>query len=554
MNKLKLRKKLLVAFSLIAIISIILTAVFSTAAFWFVFADQEENDIRNYAITVARNYDADGEISELESYSSSSTRVTLISQDGTVLYDSTENSENMSNHLNRPEVQEALKDGYGSSNRMSSTLNSTTYYYAVRTNDGNVIRVSNTISSIFSVFVKVLPAIIVIVVGVFIICVVLSRCTTKKIINPIERMTQDLDDTTYEELVPLAEKISSQQREIKKQVKKLQLEKDKINTLIQNMSEGFILIDMDEKILMSNHSAAKFLGAREQNIVGKSILTFSRSDSLLDCVDSAIKGKGKNGDVTINGRVLQIITNPVYSNKKQNGVICLIIDVSAKKKVEKMRREFTANVTHELKTPLTSISGYAEIIASGLARPDDVRGFAGKIHKESGRLLSLIGDIIKLSQLDENISNEDFVKVDCSMVAKEVAEDLRSNAQKHNVTINTDVHPVTIMGNRNQIYELIYNLCDNAIRYNRPNGTVTIMTGKDKDDRAYITVSDTGIGIPEKHQKRIFERFYRVDKSRSKETGGTGLGLAIVKHIAERHGGTVTLKSGEGGSTFTVEF
>ena len=186
-----------------------------------------------------------------------------------------------------------------------------------------------------------------------------------------------------------------------------------------------------------------------------------------------------------------------------------------------MRREFTANVTHELKTPLTSISGYAEIIASGLARPDDVRGFAGKIHKESGRLLSLIGDIIKLSQLDENISNEDFVKVDCSMVAKEVAEDLRSNAQKHNVTINTDVHPVTIMGNRNQIYELIYNLCDNAIRYNRPNGTVTIMTGKDKDDRAYITVSDTGIGIPEKHQKRVFERFYRVDKSRSKETGGT---------------------------------
>ena len=259
-------------------------------------------------------------------------------------------------------------------------------------------------------------------------------------------------------------------------------------------------------------------------------------------------------DVTINGRVLQIITNPVYSNKKQNGVICLIIDISAKKKAEKMRREFTANVTHELKTPLTSISGYAEIIASGLARPDDVRGFAGKIHKESGRLLSLIGDIIKLSQLDENISNEDFVKVDCSMVAKEVAEDLRSNAQKHNVTINTDVHPVTIMGNRNQIYELIYNLCDNAIRYNRPNGTVTIMTGKDKDDRAYITVSDTGIGIPEKHQKRVFERFYRVDKSRSKETGGTGLGLAIVKHIAERHGGTVTLKSGEGGSTFTVEF
>ena len=237
MNKLKLRKKLLVAFSLIAIISIILTAVFSTAAFWFVFADQEENDIRNYAITVARNYDADGEISELESYSSSSTRVTLISQDGTVLYDSTENSENMSNHLNRPEVQEALKDGYGSSNRMSSTLNSTTYYYAVRTNDGNVIRVSNTISSIFSVFVKVLPAIIVIVAGVFIICVVLSRCTTKKIINPIERMTQDLDDTTYEELVPLAEKISSQNESIRESLEKESLKMESEDAAAQTETE-----------------------------------------------------------------------------------------------------------------------------------------------------------------------------------------------------------------------------------------------------------------------------------------------------------------------------
>ena len=218
-----------------------------------------------------------------------------------------------------------------------------------------------------------------------------------------------------------------------------------------------------------------------------------------------------------------------------------------------MRREFTANVTHELKTPLTSISGYAEIIASGLVKPDDIPNFANKIHKESGRLLSLISDIMELSQLDEKFSDEEFAPVDLAGVAAEVAEDLRSNAEKHGITITVDTKTAVINGNRNQIYELIYNLCDNAIRYNRENGSVKIITGDD-NEHPFVKVADTGIGIPEKHHKRVFERFYRVDKSRSKETGGTGLGLAIVKHITERHGGEISLESSEQGTTFTARF
>lgn len=551
----KLSKKLFKQFSFIAIASILLTAVFSTAAFWFVFTNQEETDLRIYAQTVTRAYNIEHDSDISNDYSSENIRITLIAPDGNVLFDSEDGVEinSMENHSDRPEFQSAIKNGTGSSNRMSSTLNSITYYYAIKTDDGNVLRVSKTVGSVLSIFINIFPAIVVIMLIVFVICLLMSKRSTRRIIVPIERMTKNIDDTLYEELVPLAETISSQQKEIRKQMHKLQLEKDKIATLIQNMSEGFILIDMDRNVLMSNNSAASLIGANNGKITGKNLLVYSRNETIIECVDSALEGEGKSGDITINGRVLQIMTNPVYSNGKQNGVICLIIDISAKKKAEKMRREFTANVTHELKTPLTSISGYAEIIASGLARPDDVQGFAKKIHKESGRLLSLIGDIIELSQLDESTSSEDFVPLDISGIANEVADDLRSNAAKNGIQISVDAETAVIKGNRNQIYELVYNLCDNAIRYNRPDGKVKI-TVKENDNKPYIIVSDTGIGIPEKHRKRVFERFYRVDKSRSKETGGTGLGLAIVKHIAEHHGGNVTLESGQQGTTFTVSF
>lgn len=548
----KLSKKLLQKFLIIAIVSILLTAVFSTAAFWFVFEDREETDIKSYAQTVARVYNESDGKDINTAYFADNIRITLIAPDGSVLYDSNGAQENPQNHSDRPEFVQAFQNGNGASNRMSSTLNSITYYYAIKTDDGNILRVSKTIESIWEIFVIIIPEVLTIMVCVFVVCLLMSKHSTRRIIEPIKKMSRNLDDTPYSELIPLAETISSQQKQITKQVQKLQVEKDKIATLIDNMSEGFILIDLDKNVLMSNNAAAKLLGTGGADLQ-ESLIAYSHNEIVNECVDSALGGESKSGDAAIKGKALQIIANPVYSNNRQNGVICLIIDISAKKKAEKMRREFTANVTHELKTPLTSISGYAEIIASGLVKTDDIQGFAKKIHKESGRLLSLISDIMELSQLDESLSDEVFAPVDLAAVASEVAEDLRSNAKKNNVEISVSTVPAIINGNRNQIYELIYNLCDNAIRYNKPGGSVKV-TVTDSDDHACIKVADTGIGIPEKHHKRIFERFYRVDKSRSKETGGTGLGLAIVKHIAERHGGSVSLESSEDGTTFFVKF
>jgi two-component system phosphate regulon sensor histidine kinase PhoR len=553
-NKVKLSKKLLKNFSVIAVVSILLTAVFSTAAFWFVFSDEQEAEVRQYTDKIIDVYNSDSEIDLSKYYGIGDFRVTLIKSDGSVVSDSVDTDVNsMPNHSDRPEFEQAIKDGNGSSHRMSETLNKITYYYAEKTADGSVIRVAKTIDSIYGIFLFVIPSILIIMIGVFVVCTILAKRSTKKIIEPIKEMADNGNGSPYDELLPLSQKIASQQRQIKRQMRRLQFEKDKISTLIENMAEGFILIDVDKKVLMSNYSASKLLGADDDGVIDKTLIAFSRNEVLNDCVDKALSGESKNGDTTVKGRALQIITNPVYSNGEKNGAICLIIDVSAKKKAEKMRREFTANVTHELKTPLTSISGYAEIIASGLVKPDDIPNFANKIHKESGRLLSLISDIMELSQLDEKFSDEEFAPVDLAGVAAEVAEDLRSNAEKHGITITVDTKTAVINGNRNQIYELIYNLCDNAIRYNRENGSVKIITGDD-NEHPFVKVADTGIGIPEKHHKRVFERFYRVDKSRSKETGGTGLGLAIVKHITERHGGEISLESSEQGTTFTAMF
>ena len=546
----KLSKKLLKNFSVIAVVSILLTAVFSTAAFWFVFSDEQETEVRQYTDKIISVYNSDSKIDLSKYYGIGDFRVTLIKSDGSVVSDSVDTDVNsMPNHSDRPEFEQAIKDGNGSSHRMSETLNKITYYYAEKTADGSVIRVAKTIDSIYGIFLFVIPSILIIMIGVFVVCTILAKRSTKKIVEPIKEMADNGNGSPYDELLPLSQKIASQQRQIKRQMRRLQFEKDKISTLIENMAEGFILIDVDKKVLMSNYSASKLLGADDDGVTDKTLIAFSRNEVLNDCVDKALSGESKNGDTTVKGRALQIITNPVYSNGEKNGAICLIIDVSAKKKAEKMRREFTANVTHELKTPLTSISGYAEIIA----KPDDIPNFANKIHKESGRLLSLISDIMELSQLDEKFSDEEFAPVDLAGVAAEVAEDLRSNAEKHGITITVDTKTAVINGNRNQIYELIYNLCDNAIRYNRENGSVKIITGDD-NEHPFVKVADTGIGIPEKHHKRVFERFYRVDKSRSKETGGTGLGLAIVKHITERHGGEISLESSEQGTTFTARF
>lgn len=554
----KLKSKLTGRLCVIGLVSVILTAVSATLAFWFIFSQQAQDDLKMSGTLLASAYDQSAAPSgeELSEIASEDYRITLISPDGTVLYESDPQAseDRMDNHKDRPEIKQALETGDGSSARESDTVGRVTYYYAVRLQNGDVLRVSRQVDNVFSVFGGIIPILIVITVYVLLVCLVMASEMTKGIIRPIESMAKDPDAVAYDELVPFSNMIESQRREIEAQMGRIQQETDKINTIIANMEEGFVLLDGEKNVLMYNDSAIRLLQSGPGEVIGNSFIRLSRNQNVNHCIDSASKGKSREAAFEVGERQLQLLANPVYSKGEQIGVICIIVDMTGRHALDQMRQEFTANVSHELKTPLTSISGYAEMIESGIAKDGDVKTFAAKIHKEAGRLVTLIGDIIRLSQLDEEPSQVQPVRVDMASLVEECTDSLVISADKHKVSLETDVTPCAVRGDRNMLYELIYNLCDNAIRYNKENGSVLISV-KPRDGKVVLKVKDTGIGIPKEHQARIFERFYRVDKSRSKQTGGTGLGLAIVKHIAEQHKAQISLESEEGaGSVITVTF
>ena len=554
----KLKSKLTGRLCVIGLVSVILTAVSATLAFWFIFSQQAQDDLKTSGALLASAYDQSAAPSgeALSKIASEEYRITLISPDGTVLYESDPQAseDRMDNHKERPEIKQALETGDGSSARESDTVGRVTYYYAVRLQSGDVLRVSRQVDNVFSVFGGIIPVLIVITVYVLLVCLVMASEMTKGIIRPIESMAKDPDAVAYDELVPFSNMIEKQRGEIEEQMGRIQQETDKINTIIANMEEGFVLLDGEKNVLMHNDSAVRLLQSGPGELIGNSFIRLSRNENVNHCIDSASKGKSREAEFEVGERELQLLANPVYSKGEQIGVICIIVDVTGRHALDQMRQEFTANVSHELKTPLTSISGYAEMIESGIAKDGDVKTFAAKIHKEAGRLVTLIGDIIRLSQLDEEPSQVQPVRVDMASLVEECTDSLVISADKHKVSLETDVTPCTVRGDRNMLYELIYNLCDNAIRYNKENGSVLVSV-KPRDGKVVLKVKDTGIGIPKEHQARIFERFYRVDKSRSKQTGGTGLGLAIVKHIAEQHKAQISLESEEGaGSVITVTF
>lgn len=555
----KLKSKLTGRLCIIGLVSVILTAVSATLAFWFVFSQQAQDDLKTYAALMAASYEQSGGqgTETLPKLGEDGYRITMIAGGGDVLYESDPEASktHMDNHKDRPEIKQAFETGEGSSARESDTIGRVTYYYAVRLQNGDVLRVSKQVDSVFSVFGGIIPILIVIAVYVLLVCLVMAAEMTKGIIKPIENMAKDPDAVAYDELVPFSNMIEKQRREIEEQMERIQQETDKINTVIANMEEGFVLLDSDKNVLMHNDSALHLLQSGVPDIIGGSFIRLTRNENVNHCVDCASRGKGMETVFEAAGRHLQLLANPVYSKGEQIGVICIIVDMTGKRELDMMRQEFTANVSHELKTPLTSISGYAEMIESGLAKDGDVKAFAAKIHKEAGRLVALIGDIIKLSQLDEEPAEpKRDMRVDMAALIEECADSLVISADKHKVTIETDASPCVVRGDRNMLYELVYNLCDNAIRYNKENGSVLLRV-RPQDGKTVLTVKDTGIGIPKEHQPRIFERFYRVDKSRSKQTGGTGLGLAIVKHIAEQNRASITLQSEQGaGTEITVTF
>ncbi|HWP52308.1 MAG TPA: ATP-binding protein [Clostridia bacterium] len=480
-------------------------------------------------------------------------RVTWISLDGTVLFDSASQAEIMENHASRREVIAALQSGSGEDTRHSTTLNGlTSYYFARRMQDGTVLRIAYSTRSLYSTMSSAFVMLVLVACIVLAISVLLSRRITKGIVEPINRL--DLSDPlacdSYDELYPLLSRISSQNVQIKSQMADLQKMQIEFSAIIQNMREGLVLLSNDGSILSINPSAARLLGIAHDNCVGKYLLNFERSEEMRTAIERLAQKQSAEFIVAKGGRNYRLLANPVVTG----GSLMLIMDVTEQLAAEQLRREFSANVSHELKTPLQSILGYAEIMKNGLAKPADFPRFIDHIYREAQRLIALVEDIISLSHLDEG---EDMPteRVELLSVAREAVDRLQQAAADAGVSLSVTGQPAEVTGVRRLISEMIYNLCDNAIKYNQKGGKAAVSVTRAENGGVLLTVSDTGCGIPESHQSRVFERFYRVDKSHSKETGGTGLGLSIVKHAAARHQAKITLQSKEKeGTTITVRF
>ncbi len=490
----------------------------------------------------------------LERFDFSTYRYTLIAPDGRVLYDSQADIEQMENHLDREEVAEALQDGTGSSARYSATLTRRTVYEAARLDDGNVLRISISQITIGALVLGMLPAVSAIALISVAVSMLLSHRMASSIVKPLYEL--DLENparqAVYEELTPILTKIRNQRRQIDRHIQELRQKSDEFRQITASMNEGLVLLDQNGFVISIN-AAAKKLFNTDDTAIGRDFLIVARTANISRAVVNSLDGAKAEFREEINGREYQFVVERTESEGKAVGVVILSFDVSEMALAERSRREFTANVSHELKTPLQSIIGSAELLESGLVKPEDTQRFVGNIKGEARRLVSLINDIIRLSQLDEN-SEPATETVALWDTANEVMDVLQVSAAKKQVELELVGDPCTMTGIRRYIYEIIYNLCDNAIRYNKEGGKVKLEI-RSTEDRISLSVTDTGIGIPQEHQSRIFERFYRVDKSHSKETGGTGLGLSIVKHAVAYHKGTIRLDSKpDVGTTITVEF
>lgn len=473
-------------------------------------------------------------------------RITWVDTDGTVLYDSFADSESLENHMDRPEVLQAMERGRGQSTRTSDTLAEQTYYYASRLNDGTVIRVASTTRSGLATMMGTFPWMVVMAAVIFGITVVLARMQTRSIVEPINRLNPDApqEEKIYDELSPLVRRLEKQKQTIREQMDILREKQEEFTAITENMKEGFLVVDSRADVISYNSSAIRILGVDmeregESNI---NILSFNRSSNFRQAVDSALLGERGEQSLELNGRFYQIIANPVVESDGKRGAVVVILDVTEQQSREELRREFSANVSHELKTPLTSISGYAEIMKNGLVQPEDMGRFAEKIYMEAQRLITLVGDIIRLSQLDEEKAGIEKTSLDLYVRAAEVVERLKDHAKAQGVKLELIGVPTVVAGAEQILDEMIYNLCDNAVKYNKPGGTVKV-TVCTENGHPTLLVEDTGIGIPEGDKERIFERFYRVDKSHSKQIGGTGLGLSIVKHGAIYHKAKVEMRT-----------
>jgi len=528
----------------------ILAALLITLSVYYVYEMRMTEELRSEAAYILHGLSrAESELAYFEGFASPN-RVTLVAADGTVLYDSSKKASGLDNHYHRPEVNEALKTGSGESRRYSSTLAETTFYYAVMTPDGNVLRLSNTRSSVLGIFLRIAPLLLLIMSGVAVVSLVIARLVSWRIVTPINTLNLDapLENDVYDELSPLLLRLDRQKKQIAMQMKALAEKQHELSAVTENMREGLILLDANSHVISMNASAGRIFGVEAGRMAGSSILALVRDALVKEAIESAHRGSSADAVFERNGRHYQVLASPVAQNGSATDVVLLMLDITDRYTAEMSRREFTANVSHELKTPLTSISGYAEIMRDGLARPEDMKAFAARICDEANRMIALVNDILELSRLDEHKGLGEKTEVDLLQMAQSVARHFMPRAEEKGIILSVDGMDLSVYGYPALLNEMIANLVDNAVKYTDREGAVRISVDQ-RDNSIVLSVCDTGIGIPEEHQPHVFERFYRVDKSHSKATGGTGLGLSIVKHIAAVHDADIRLESEVGKGT-----
>ncbi len=538
---------------LVAVSALLSCALLFFGVMYRNYEDQAFSRLRAEAAAVAQGLSTQGE-SYLDDFEPAD-RVTWVSPDGTVLYDSAAPAQELPSHTGREEIEQALETGEAEASRYSQTLLQRTYYYARRMTDSTVLRVSCTQSSLPAMLLMLLTPFLWVAAVVLIVCGIFSYRLARQITKPINAI--DLDNPArlpdYPELSPLFDRLRDQSRTIGRQMDELQLRQREFTAITENMREGFLLVDGKLHILSGNHSAFELLGRQEVK-PGELLYDADCRPEILDAVETALSGSHAELLLSIDDVSWQVLANPVVASGQVAGAVILCMDVTEREQRERLRREFSANVSHELKTPLTSISGFAELMKEGLVPPEKIPEFSGDIYKESRRLIGLVDDIIQLSRLDENSTEFARGPVDLYELSGQAMASLRPVADKQTVSLSLQGEHAEINGVEQLLKEMIYNLLDNAVKYNVPGGSVTLRVNK-VGPRTVLSVSDTGIGIPYADQPRVFERFYRVDKSHSKEVGGTGLGLSIVRHAAQYHNARLDLKSQPGkGTTITVTF
>lgn len=540
-------KKIFHSILLVAGAVLLASLLFIMGCLYEYFGSVEKKQLRDELELASVAVERGGE-GYLSSISSERYRLTWIAPDGTVLYDTVTDAESLENHADREEVREALAGGEGESSRYSSTILQKTMYCARRLTDGSVLRISISRATAGVLLIGMVQPILIVVIVALILSAVLARRLSRRIVRPLNELDLEhpLENDAYEELSPLLGRINHQHRQIDEQMRELEQQRTEFSQITGSMREGLVLLDEKERVLSINPAACRLFDADER-CVGQDFLTLDRShDIRLAIADAMAQGHGE-ARAERGGRVWQFDVSRILSGTAAVGAVLLAFDITERETAEQNRREFTANVSHELKTPLQGIIGSAELLENGMVQPDDVPRFVGHIRKEAQRLVTLIGDIIRLSQLDEG-DEMPRETVDLLTLSQEAADDLTSAAEQKNVTISVTGESTCVSGVRRLLYEVIYNLCDNGVKYNVEGGSVSVRVGTE-DGKAVVSVADTGIGIAPEHRERIFERFYRVDKSHSKASGGTGLGLSIVKHAVQYHHGTVELQSEEGKGT-----